>query len=395
MNHLELQNVHPYLKEKSTYDIDGLCRHLTTFDLLNESFLHQLRDWLNNFDGDRLGLDLAFKILMKLQYFSEKRLESEFSSILNTLRRQGIRLNGAQKNAYLVTPKNIADSANKHAWLISKLSGISGQEFIALDDVKNFCHTNDLFVFVNDTHGSGNQFCNQDVWPNLKMLGISPSRIIISGIVIANPAKFAYDSLGFRVYGQGARDAKDELNNNEYLLAEKYGKLITPKTPLGFGNVGLLTAYHFQCPNNSLPILWASNENTSTYPWKPLFPYRGKPKTSDINHQTMMSTNETMLTDAVAELKALLLSQKKADAYVTYVGETATHAFTNLNSSSEEVRRVAWIILSQWIGEGLITSLPKVHIYCLSVRNVLKNEMQVKGYRYYTDLFNDNNDYIV
>ncbi|URK88554.1 hypothetical protein LP421_15960 [Rhizobium sp. RCAM05350] len=72
------------------------------------------------------------------------------------------------------------------------------------------------------------------------------------------------------------------LSGEEWERVKRLGSQVYPKYPVGFGDAALLVAYHFQCPNNTLPLIWADGENNKTggscYPWKPLFPYRPKPK---------------------------------------------------------------------------------------------------------------------
>jgi hypothetical protein len=58
---------------------------------------------------------------------------------------------------------------------------------------------------------------------------------------------------------------------------------------MGYGGAALLTAYYFQCPNNTLPIIWADGENNRTndhaYKWSPLFPYLPKKPISARNRE--------------------------------------------------------------------------------------------------------------
>ncbi|MFX1257225.1 MAG: hypothetical protein ACFFAN_05175 [Promethearchaeota archaeon] len=48
-------------------------------------------------------------------------------------------------------------------------------------------------------------------------------------------------------------------NRNEIEKAtrifEKYGKILYPKGPLGYGGKGLLIAFSYNTPNNTLPII--------------------------------------------------------------------------------------------------------------------------------------------
>ena len=48
------------------------------------------------------------------------------------------------------------------------------------------------------------------------------------------------------------------------------GRELTPQSPLGFGDQGLLFTFHNTVPNNTLPIFW-SNGRVNEKQWKPLF----------------------------------------------------------------------------------------------------------------------------
>jgi hypothetical protein len=49
------------------------------------------------------------------------------------------------------------------------------------------------------------------------------------------------------------------------------GRELYPSAPLGFGDTGVLVAFHNACPNNTLPIFWNSGV-VGERGWKPIFP---------------------------------------------------------------------------------------------------------------------------
>ena len=53
------------------------------------------------------------------------------------------------------------------------------------------------------------------------------------------------------------------------VIARAYGTELVKNDPLGHGNCQALVVFEMTCPNNSLPILWASPRGTR---WRPLFP---------------------------------------------------------------------------------------------------------------------------
>ena len=58
-------------------------------------------------------------------------------------------------------------------------------------------------------------------------------------------------------------DQRDRARN----LANRYGRLLEPKHPLGFDGDQCLLVFEHRCPNNSLPVLWKDSKD-----WKSLFP---------------------------------------------------------------------------------------------------------------------------
>lgn len=49
------------------------------------------------------------------------------------------------------------------------------------------------------------------------------------------------------------------------------GRELYPGSPMGYGDIGALFAFHNAVPNNTLPIFW-SNGRVGERAWKPLFP---------------------------------------------------------------------------------------------------------------------------
>ena len=60
-------------------------------------------------------------------------------------------------------------------------------------------------------------------------------------------------------------------------ICEKYGKILYEKHPLGYDNTQALIVFPHNTPNNTLPIIWASERNEAKYSkkiWYPLFERR-------------------------------------------------------------------------------------------------------------------------
>lgn len=68
----------------------------------------------------------------------------------------------------------------------------------------------------------------------------------------------------------GIFETEDERKYARDVLLQ-LGRELAPQTPLGWGDLAVLVAFHNTIPNNSLPIFW-SHGRVSDAPWIPLFP---------------------------------------------------------------------------------------------------------------------------
>jgi hypothetical protein len=80
--------------------------------------------------------------------------------------------------------------------------------------------------------------------------------------------------------GEPARNAHEFFTADEFERLFELGREVYPPHPDGYGGTALMIAYHFRCPNNSLPLIWADGRNNAAeggaLPRSPLFPYRPK-----------------------------------------------------------------------------------------------------------------------
>jgi hypothetical protein len=192
-------------------------------------------------------------------------------------------------DVFILTPELRGDSADAHAYALTKEWGIHQDRIITLDRLATVDFGTAPIVIFNDTHGSGNQFM-RDWFPKIRQL--KRNSIFLVAIVIAPPAfkTFKDELKGITVIpDQPALTAKQApFTPQDLACLRKIGKLVYPKHPLGWGGCALTTAYYFQCPNNSLPVIWADGSNNDKgYPWNPLFRY--KPKTAGIDEKTHSS----------------------------------------------------------------------------------------------------------
>jgi len=60
--------------------------------------------------------------------------------------------------------------------------------------------------------------------------------------------------------------------SDAHKIALSIGKILYPSHPLGFDDAQLNIAFWRNCPNQTLPIFWATDKEVNGKPWQALFP---------------------------------------------------------------------------------------------------------------------------
>jgi hypothetical protein len=260
---------------------DELRNRRELWNIAVDDFYPRIEAWFGNFEAD--DQPLALKLLLKLQYYSEKDLERHISHSLLPIQQYLFKSGGTLRDLRLVLPPNLGDSADKHAYDILKSWELGQDQIVRVDQlatVDRRC----VLVFFNDTHGTGNQFL-REVFSKVRQEDFKA--IFVVAVTIAERAllRFQRELEGVKVLPDVPTPSIfDEFTAREVNRLRELGSQVYPKHPFGYGNAGLLVAYHFQCPNNTLPLIWASHESRNNivdgkaYPWRALFPYKPKTK---------------------------------------------------------------------------------------------------------------------
>lgn len=277
----EWQFATPFLRGLAPHMRSELRNRRELWNIAVDDFYPRIEAWFGNFEaGDQL---LALKLLLKLQYYSEKDLERHISHSLLPIQQYLFKSGGTLKDLRLVLPPNLGDSADRHAYEILKSWMLNHDQIVRVDQlakVDRRC----VLVFFNDTHGTGNQFL-REVFSQVRKENFKA--IFVVAVTIAERAllRFQRELEGVKVLPDvPAPSIFDEFTAREVNRLRELGSQVYPKHPFGYGNAGLLVAYHFQCPNNTLPLIWASHENGNNivegkaYPWRALFVYKPKVK---------------------------------------------------------------------------------------------------------------------
>lgn len=273
----------PYLRRLDGNDLAALHGVLDTWALNTQAFHTRLDKWFGNFSA--VDKPLALKLILNFDYYNESRFDSRLTDFHDDIRRVLFDLGYDEDNFVIVVADGQGDSSNRHAYDMGKALKKDRKSILTTSELSGIDLSEQVLIFFNDTHGSGNQFI-REVGGIISGLTPQPLKIVILAINIAEKAMQSFQASfpnAFIRPDVAARTASDIFTGSEYLRLVDLGRKVYSKHPEGYGETALLTAYYYQCPNNTLPIVWADGSNNRVdgrgYPWSPLFPYKPKPST--------------------------------------------------------------------------------------------------------------------
>jgi len=243
---------------------------------------HVIR-WILQFDSS--DFDIAMRILKHLIVLGNKEINHGLEIANSKLNRK------AREMGSSITVNNtifagIGDGG-KSGWMIAyhfrMVNSIPEFSFLSEEilDMAGDLEIENL-VMIDDFIGSGDQATKEikaiktKVMPlgikNFFMLSVAGMsegvRKIESDIGVPTFCAFEYDdvdtvmSFDSEFYYDLSHREKEVMKNK----LEKYGLLLSEKRPLGYGDTGGLLAFHYNTPNNTLPVVWSSQNG-----WLPLF----------------------------------------------------------------------------------------------------------------------------
>lgn len=276
----------PFLKRLNGQQQVALRGKISQISLSPGYMEDRLDTWMANFRGSN-EKSLALKVFMLIDFYTEQRIEKIILQYRRTVEQYLVERGGNIKDVIFVVPEGAADSADFHAYKLVKVWGVDRNAVVKMDKLSSLATPGKFFVFFNDTHGSGNQFITEF---SAFINRVGSASCFIASIAMAKDAYERFkkdfpDTIIIPDIPTQNIDNMKEFSVKERELLRKIGNRVYNKYPIGYGNCGLLVAYHFQCPNNSLPMVWADGTNNrcpdedgcvSAYPWTPLFAYREK-----------------------------------------------------------------------------------------------------------------------
>lgn len=233
--------------------------------------------WLDNFsEGDA---NKALRVLSFLDYYSFGRIVSCLQSTFQILHQQYL------NKKILIWPIGDSGKSGKYvAYYAKKVIDIIDREHFAIlqsiDGVDKLS-SDYIFVYLDDFAGSGNTFIENRI-------EAMPANVEECYVTIAYMEQAAHEmeKLNIQIFGDLHKPCFAERGSvfgyppNMIKMRKfcfSYGNMLYPLDrvkskrsnigPFGYKNGQALVAFEYSTPNNTLPIIWANNNN-----WYPLFP---------------------------------------------------------------------------------------------------------------------------
>ena len=227
--------------------------------------------WMEQFPDD--ALPIAAKVLERVRYFTGLNLRA-MTKTLFAMTVDELMSAGHRKVAFVAVGEAGSGSGVVVRVLRELIKGTPHKLLSMLHVSQLKPGDIDAIVFVDDFSGTGRTL--QQWWGNIESLVLPISVSVFVGLLVLNEkARATIEEFAVVI-------AAEELDSGADALAATT-KVFSPaeKTRLvqfckktgcgaqferGFGQCGLLVAFKHGCPNNSLPILWWTNDG-----WRGLF----------------------------------------------------------------------------------------------------------------------------
>ncbi len=259
-----------------------------------------VRAWLRQF-GDNSKQRLMFHLLQNLRFYSQARIRQKLREAQGIIFRDLVDRSGPRQ---VITDKrrrrseelvsyidDIGKRGPTYAKLYADENRVATANVVEPGSLAKILATRqglETLVFLDDFLGTGNSAIkyftqlNAQCGEILRRSEITIYFVAVTGFLAAKDRLEQHlaqlrlpinvqlcDPLdeSDRCFHVSSRIFPDELTRNEALnLATLIGSKLVPNDPLGYGNVQSAVVFEYNCPNNTLPILWSSANG-----WRPLF----------------------------------------------------------------------------------------------------------------------------
>lgn len=265
----------------------------------------ELRVWLKQFDDD-IRIEIAFLLLKRLAekgYVTEGAKLQALSVLEDALQTERQQIGGSawtivreRRDNLCITyvDSEMKSGATTARELTKRLRpGKSGPSNTLSNWIKSHVDKDALILILDDFAGTGSTL-SKGLEAFFNRVGSEPAvesflsegRILCyllysfpEAVQILRKRHPKVKFLAAHVFGEEVRaldkDAGIFANEEEIKFTRdvlmQLGRELTPQMPLGYGDMGILVAFHNTVPNNTLPIFWSSG-TVNDKPWRPLFP---------------------------------------------------------------------------------------------------------------------------
>jgi hypothetical protein len=242
----------------------------------------EIVEWLSLFEPDERPL--VARLLEGFVYLSFERVRSmavELHAILNA------QLRDTMHRAWFVPMGGVARSGAYVAYVFRSVNQIPNERFVPHELLRSRMENGDPVVLLDDLLASGHQAAHE--WSALRKSGKIPmnSPVYLATLVSCEAGRtFVEERTTLEsVSALQLLRSQEPLSSDSTLfpemverekvrrLLEKYGRVLSPRGPLGYAGSGLLLAFEHSTPDNSLPIFWAATNG-----WKPLLAKGSPPR---------------------------------------------------------------------------------------------------------------------
>ena len=240
--------------------------------------LAEIIDWLSKFMPSEI--ESAIKIMENIQYYNDNRIRTIITKLSNKI--NSILGDEIENSIFFPLGTSSASSGSMYLYQYRKELKLSENHF-KQDSFENYLQPNTNIIFFDDIIGSGNQATR---FYNKHLKGKSIQCYYFSLLGLESGISYIRNNAQFKMVIVGEELTSEEMaftensqvfNKEEQCvikpICEKYGKLLYEKYPLGYDDTQALIVFPHNTPNNTLPIIWASDDNEAAkaeIQWNPL-----------------------------------------------------------------------------------------------------------------------------
>jgi hypothetical protein len=234
----------------------------------------EIQHWLEQFQaGDR---PLMARLVSGFNYISFSRARDMLVELHQQLKQ---RLGSSFERAWYVQVGAAAKSGGLVAYQFRTLNRISVDRFLSYADLGKHAADGDPIVFLDDLLATGHQtiaewntLCEATRLPEgspmlwATLVSCEAGRTFIAERTPLESISVLALSREDEPMGASSTMFPDAAERDRVrMIVERYGAMLAPTTPLGYGGLGLLLAFEHSTPDNSPPIFWGSTRG-----WRPL-----------------------------------------------------------------------------------------------------------------------------